>query len=208
MTMKLIHNTLAASGIAMLPAVLGSLLFTTLLAAQTNTLRGKIEDVPATPNQFVLDGTNLPLVSSALNLNLWVGQHAVMQVVNVGTATVPVIRIDSAVLTTQVMDMSNLRIGQTSNQEVRAPAGSAAFIFLDFASNTGFLPFGGFGVWLLGTAPYLFAGGITNALNSFQAPFTLPANPALVGMQLTSQAFVGDHGNWFFSNLDYETIQP
>jgi hypothetical protein len=208
MTMKEIPNTLAASGIAMLPAVLGSLLFTTLLAAQTDTLRGKIEDVPGTTNQFVLDGTNMPLFSSALNLKLWVGQNAIMQVVNVGTATVPVIRIDSAVPTKQVMDMGNLRIGQTSNQEVLAPAGSAAFIFLDFASNTGFLPFGGFGVWLLGTSPHLFAGGITNALNSFQAPFAVPANRALIGMELTSQAFVGDHGNWFFSNLDYETIQP
>jgi hypothetical protein len=184
-----------------------SLVSATLLTAQTHTLRGKVEDVQGTTNQFFLDGTHLPLVSSALNLNAWVGQQAILQAVNIGTAQSPVIRVDAAVATTKVMDMGNLRLGQTSTFEVVAPAGSAAFMFLDFTSNTGFLPFGGFGVWLLGTAPYLLAGGITNPQNQFQAQFTTPAIPSLVGLEVSSQALVGDHGNWFFSNADGKTVE-
>jgi hypothetical protein len=179
----------------------------TSLAAQTETLRGKVEDVPGTPNQFILDGTNLPLVSTALNLNTLVGQQAIMQVVNVGTPTAPVIRVDSSVPTAKVMDMGNLRLGQTSTFEVNAPAGSAAFMFLDFKSNTGFIPVGALGTWLLGLSPYLLAGGITNGLNQFQAPFFTPPNPQLLGLQISGQAFVGDHGNWFFSNPDGKTIE-
>lgn len=192
----------------LLPTFVLGLLVTTTVTAQTATLRGKVEDVQSTANQFYLDGTNLPLVSTALNLNLWLGQQAILQVVNVGTATAPVIRVDSAVATTQVMDMGNLRLGHTSSFQVFAPAGSAAFVFMDFTSNTGYLPVGGFGVWLLGLAPYLHAGGITNGANVFQAPFATPALPALIGLQVTSQAFVGDHGTWFVSNADGKTVEP
>jgi len=192
-----------------LPLLSVTLAFPLVLAAQTETLRGKVEDVQGTQNQFYLDGTNLPLVSTALNLNQWIGQQAIMQVVNIGSALAPVIRVDSAVATAKVMDMGNLRLGQSSTFEVTAPAGSAAFIFMDFTSNTGFLPlpFLANGVWLLGLNPYLLAGGITNGLNQFQAPFFTPAVPALVGLQISSQAIVGDHGFWFFSNPDGRTVE-
>jgi hypothetical protein len=175
--------------------------------AQTVTLRGKIEDVSGPGNQFVIDGTNLPAVSTALNLNTWVGQQAILQVVNVGTATAPVIRVDAAVPTVKVMDMGNLRLGQSSTFEVDAPAGSAAFMFLDWQSNTGFTPAGGLGCWLLGPAPFLLAGGITNGQNQFEVQFATPNNPQLLGLRVSSQAFVGDHGTWFFSNPDNKTVE-
>jgi hypothetical protein len=179
-----------------------------LVGNPPQTLRGKIEAVPQTVNQFFLGGTTLPLVSTALNLNSWIGQQALMQVVDTGTTAAPVIRVDSAVATTQIMDMASLHLGQSSTMTVTAPAGSAAFIFLDFTSNSGFLPFGGFGVWLFGGSPYLLAGGITDPQNLFQAPFLTPANAALLGLAVSSQALVGDHGNWFFSNPDGEIVQP
>ena len=71
---------------------------------------------------------------------------------------------------------------------------------MDFQSNTGFLPAGELGTWLLGPSPYLLAGGITNGQNQFETQFFTPANPQLLGLSVTSQAFVGDHGTWFFSN--------
>ena len=179
----------------------------TSLAAQTVTLRGKVEDVSGTQNQFILDGTNLPLVSTALDLNTLIGQQAIMQVVDIGTPGVPVIRVDSSVPTTKVMDMGNLRLGQTSTFEVDAPAGSAAFMFLDFTSNTGFLPAGALGTWLLGLSPYLLAGGITNGQNQFQTQFFTPPDPQLLGLKISGQAFVGDHGFWFFSNVDGKTVE-
>ncbi|HEU4418993.1 MAG TPA: hypothetical protein VFT55_08640 [Planctomycetota bacterium] len=181
--------------------------FAASVAAQTATLRGKVEDVQGTQNQFFLDGTNLPLVSTALNLNTLVGQQAIMQVVDIGTPAAPLIRVDSSVPTTKVMDMGNLRLGQSSTFGVNAPAGSAAFMFMDFQDNTGFLPVGGLGTWLLGLSPFLLAGGITDGQNQFQAQFFTPPNPQLLGLRITSQALVGDHGTWFFSNPDNKTVE-
>lgn len=180
----------------------------THLAAQTVTLRGKVEDVSGTSNQFFLDGTNLPVVSTTLNLNTVVGQQAIMQVVDIGTPGAPVIRVDSSAPAPTVMDMGNLRLGQSSTFEVNAPAGSAAFMFMDFQVNTGFLPAGVLGTWLLGLSPHLLAGGITNGQNQFEAQFFTPPNPQLLGLRITSQAFVGDHGTWFFSNPDNKTVEP
>ena len=186
-----------------------SLLSASLLSAQTQTLRGKVEDVQGTANQFVLDGTNLPLVSTALNLNLWIGQQAILQVVNVGTPGAPLLRVDAAVATTKILDMGNLQLGQTDTWEVRASAGSVAFLFLDRTSSTGFLPLFGFGVWVLGVTPYQVAWGFTNGANVFQVPFTTPADPTLIGLPITSQALVGDPTNaWYFSNPDNKTVQP
>ena len=69
------------------------------------------------------------------------------------------------------------------------------------------LGFGSLGTWLLGLSPFLLAGGITNGQNQFQTPFFTPPNPQLIGLRISSQAFVGDHGNWFFSNPDDRTVQ-
>ncbi len=192
-----------------LPLACSSLLFSALALAQTHTFNGKVEDVQGTQNQFFLDGTNLPLVSTALNLNAWVGQQAMLQVVNVGTAAAPVLRVDAATPTTKVMDMGNLRLGETRTWEVFAPAGSAAFLFMDWTSNTGFTPVPGFGgVWLLGFAPHLLTGGITSPPGVFQTTFTTPNVPSLVGLQVTSQALVGNASGWTFSNVDHKEIEP
>ena len=182
-------------------------LLMSLLSAQTQTLRGKVEDVQNTQNQFFLDCTNLPVVSSALNLNAWVGQQAILQVVNVGTATAPVLRIDAAVATTKVFDMGNLRLGQGARWEVDAPAGSFAFMFLNFTSLTSYTPFGAFGTWLLGNGAATIASGVTNSQNQFEITYTMPVIPALVGVSMSSQALVGDHGTWFFSNPDCKSIE-
>lgn len=192
-----------------LPAACSSLLFAAAAAAQTYTLQGKVEDVSGTANQFYLDGTNLTLVSTALNLNAWVGQQAILDVVDIGTPSAPVLRVDAATPTTKVMDMGNLRLGQTQTWEVFAPAGTGAFIFMDWTANTGFRPIPGFaGVYLLGLSPHFLTGGITNAAGAFQTTFTTPNNPTLVGLEVTSQALYVPGGVWTFSNVDSKTIEP
>ncbi len=192
-----------------LPIVTLCLLTTTFATAQTTTLRGKVEDVQGTQNQFFLDGTNVPMVSTALNLNTWLGQQAVMQVVNVGTTAAPVLRVDAATATTKVMDMGNMRLGQSSTWQVFAPTGSFALIAIDFTGNTGFAPVGTFGSYLLGGNPVLLAAGFTNAPNLFQVQITTIPDQTLVGLEITSQAIVGDPGdNWYFSNPDNKTVQP
>ncbi len=177
-----------------------------LLPAQTQTLRGKVEDVQHTVNQFFLDCTNIPLVSTALNLDLWQGQHAILQVVDIGTAQAPVLRVDAAVATTKVFDMGNLRFGQAERWQVGAPAGSFAMMFADLTANTGYSPFGAFGTFLLGQNAVTLASGFTNAQGQFEISVTMPNLPALAGTSLTGQALVGDHGTWFFSNPDCKVI--
>lgn len=192
-----------------LSAVCTSLLFVATAAAQTYTLNGKVEDVPGTVNQFFLDGTRIPVVSTVLNLNAWVGTQASLDVVNIGTASAPILRVDAAAPTAKVMDMGNLRLGQTQTWEVFAPAGTGAFIFMDWTDNTGFRPIPGFsGVYLLGLSPHFLTGGITNAAGVFQTTFTTPNNPTLVGLEVTSQALYVPGGVWTFSNVDAKTIQP
>lgn len=183
------------------------LLLTSLLSAQTQIVRGKVEDVQNTQNQFFLDCTHLPVVSTALNLNLWVGQQAILQVINVGTASAPVLRIDAATATAKVFDMGNLRLGQSARWEVTAPAGSFAFMFLNFTDFTTYSPFGGFGTWLLGNGAATVASGVTNLQNQFEINYTMAVIPSLVGVSLTSQALVGDHGTWFLSNPDCKSIE-
>ncbi len=180
---------------------------TAALSAQTQTLRGKVEDVQNTQNQFYLDCTGIPMVSTALNLNLWVGQEAVLQVVNVGTAQAPVLRVDAAAATAKVFDMGNLRLGQSNRWEINAPAGSFGFMFLDFTANTAYTPFGQFGTWLLGPGAATLASGMTNGQNQFEINFTMPVIPGLIGTSMTGQGLVGTQGVWSFTNPDCKTIQ-
>lgn len=177
------------------------------LSAQTQTLRGKVEDVQGTQNQFFLDCTNIPLVSNALDLNAWVGLQAVLQVVNVGTASAPILRVESAVAATKVFDMGNLRQGRADRWEVNAPAGSFALMAVDFTSNTGYTPAGPLGTLLLGGNAAVVASGITNGQNQFEISFFVPSLPSLVGTSFTGQALVGDHGNWFLANADCKSVE-
>lgn len=175
-------------------------------AAQT-TIRGKVEDVQGTTNLFYLDGTTIPVVSNVLNLNNWEDQHAFLDVTNIGTAAAPMLRIDAATPTTKMMDMGNLRLGETKTWEVIAPTGTSAFIFMDWTTNTGFTPIPGFGgAWLMGSQPFLLAGGITFG-GIFQTTYTTPNNPALLGLEVTSQALVGSQSTWEFSNVDSKTVE-
>lgn len=178
-----------------------------LAGAQTQTLRGKVEDVRGTQNQFFLDCTSIPLVSTALNLNAWIGQQAVLQVVNVGTTAAPVLRVDAATATTKVFDMGNLRQGQTARWQVNAPAGSFVLIAVDYTSLTGYAPLGGLGTLLLSAGAGVIASGFTNAQHQFEISFFVPTIPGLVGTSFTGQALVGDHGTWFLSNPDCKTFE-
>jgi hypothetical protein len=188
-------------------SMLAALTFAATTVAQTVTIRGKVEDVQGTQNQFYLDGTNIPLVSNTLNLNLWQGQDAILDVVNVGTASAPTLRVDAATATTKMMDMGNLRLGETRTWEVFAPSGSGAFIFMDWTANTRFAPVPGFqGAVFLGDSPHFLTGGITFG-GVFQTTFTTPNNPALVGLAVSSQALVTTNTAWILSNVDGKVVE-
>ena len=177
------------------------------LTAQTQTLRGKVEDVQGTQNQFYLDCTNIRLVSTALNLNTWIGQQAVLQVVDVSTPGTTTLRVDAAVATTKVFDIGNLRLGQSARWQVNAPAGSFALMAVGPTAGTSYVPLGALGTFLLGPTHGVVASGFTNAQNQFEINFTMPVLPQLVGTSFTGQALVGDHGTWFFSNPDCKEVE-
>ncbi|MCR9244776.1 MAG: hypothetical protein NXI31_07075 [bacterium] len=176
------------------------------LTAQTHTLRGGVEDVRNTQNQFYLDCTSIPIVSSTINLNLWTNTDATMQVKNVGTAQAPVLQVDSIAATPKIFDMGNLRFGEAKTWEVNAPVGAFAMVFVDFPWNTGFRPYGAMGSWVLGPAPVSFRSGFSGAGNQFQFQFTMPNLPQYTGLELVGQALVVDGGTWALSNPDCRVV--
>lgn len=180
---------------------------TAVLPAQTQTLRGGVEDVQGTQNQFFLDCTNIPMVSNTANLNNWTNNEAVMEVVNIGTAANPILRVDQIAPAAKIMDMGNLEFGESNSWEVNAPNGSFCFVFIDFVWNTGYTPFGNAGTYLLGQTPVSFRSGIATNQNQFRFNFTMPTLPQYLGVTVSSQALVGTNGAWTFSNLDCKEVE-
>lgn len=189
-----------------LQIVLSLFALTAALSAQTHTVRGGVEDVQNTQNQFFLDCTNIPVFSNTIDLNLWTDTDAIMQVVNVGTAGNPTLRVESIAPSAKVFDMGNLRFGQSNTWEVNAPAGSFAMMFIDFTANTGFNPVPGLDVYLLGPSAFTLASGMTTAQGQFQTSFTVPNMPQFAGISVSSQALVLESTNWYFSNPDCKII--
>lgn len=180
----------------------------TATTAQTHTVRGSIENVQGTTNQFFLDCTNLRLTSSALNLNLWMGPNLALEVVDIGTPGAPLLDVRSATPTNAAMDMGNLRAGRSDRWQVRAPAGSLAFVLFDLTANTSFRPMAPYGTFLLGNGAQTLASGTTNALGVWEFSVAIPASAApFVGTAVTSQALLLGGGTAWFSEPDCKTLQ-
>jgi hypothetical protein len=175
--------------------------------AQTQILRGKVEDVSHTQDEFFLDGTNIPLISSRFELDDFVGEQRVMQVINVGTDTDPVLDIVELGSAAKIFDMGNLKLGRTGTWEVMAPTGSLAVIYVNFTDQTSYLPFGPAGTWLIGLSAVPFAAGTTDEDGQFEFRFTMPILPGLVGTSFTAQALVKTDGVYSISNPDSREVR-
>ena len=186
-------------------------LMTTLLAcaagltAQTE-LRGKVEDVPNTQNQFFLGCTSIPLVSTAVNLNNWIGLDSLMQVTDIGAPGAPILRVDAIAATAETFEMGNLRFNQARNWTVFAPNGSFTLSAVNFTANTSFFPVAGLGTYLLGNGAITVGAGFAGANNQFQFQFTMPNAPAFTGVSMTGQALILEQANFYFSNPDCKEI--
>ena len=178
-----------------------------LLPAQTQSVRGQIEDLRQTQGQFFLKCTDIPVQSTALNLANFVDTEAILDVVDIGTAGSPRLEVQAVTQTARTFDMGDLRIGHSERWEVDAPAGSFALIFVDFTFRTGWTPFGMAGVYLLSPSAATLASGTTNGENRLEINFTMPNVPQLIGTSFTAQALIGDHGNWLFSNPDCKAVE-
>ncbi len=185
-----------------------SLVITASLSAQSHTVRGSIEDVQGTPNSFFLDCTTIPVQSSALDLNLFMDKELLMTVVNIGTATSPILRVDAAQEIAQIFGMGNLRLGKTDTWEVSGAAGSTASIFYTDTLLTGFAPLGSAGSVLLGPLFFHLATGTISPVGQFKFVFNTPNLPAFVGLSVTSQALVVNADQSFIlSNPDCKVVE-
>jgi hypothetical protein len=183
------------------------LLLASLASGQTQTLRGSVEVVSGT-NQFLIACTEIPATSTVLELETLIGDEMIFEVVDIGTAAEPLLDIGSATPTSAVFEMGNLRIRRAGRWVVHAPAGSLAFVFLDFTFNTGFHPFLELGTFVLGADAVTLATGVTTGQDQFAFNFVPPEGGAtFIGASFTGQALVGDHGTWFFSNPDCRVMQ-
>lgn len=178
------------------------------LAAQTQTVRGKVEDVRQTANQFVLDCTNIPLTSRTLVLKNLVGTQQILEVVNTGTASSPVLEVKSAKATTKIFDMGNLKLGQSASWQVNSTPGNTALVFINSKSRTGYLPLGRLGTWLVGLDAVFLTGGLVSGQGQFEFKFTMPNLPALVGTTFVGQAVVVDKSRGIqLSNSDCREVR-
>ena len=198
-------TTTITTTITTIVTILGIALGTTV-CAQTQLVRGKVEDVSGT-NRFVLDCTSIPLVSTALNLSSLVGQQWNLQVVNTGTATSPVLDVRSATAATKIFDMGNLKIGSPERWQVNAQPGAMAAMFVNATAATSYLPFGAAGTWLLGPQAPLLAQGTVSGQGQLEVRFTMPNLPQLIGTSFSGQAIVLQSNQLILTNADCRDVR-
>ena len=199
--------TLIATGIL----ATGFLAATTATAQQTQLLRGEVDSVSGT-NNFVVECTNIRLVSSTLNLQQMHNQtrqqdlYFDMQVRDVSTGGQRILDVVSAVLQTETFDMGNLRFGRSESWEVFAPSGAMVWVFINHISGTSYLPLGTAGTALIGPNALLMRQG-TAAAGRLRFNFQMPTIPQLVGQVFTSQALISDNGALRVTEPDCKAVR-
>ncbi|MFQ5505196.1 MAG: hypothetical protein ACE5F1_10410 [Planctomycetota bacterium] len=187
--------------------LLAALFTCSVLPAQTQTIRGKVENVRNTTNRFFLDCTTIPVVSRNLNLNLLVGQHSILSVANVGTPTSPVLDVRAATPTVKVFDMGNLILNKSGRWSVNGTPGSIAVVFLTATPQTGYLPLGPAGAWFLGLSVAPIAGGVIASHGQFGFSILMPNLPGLVGKSFSGQAATVTGRSFLLSNPDCRAVR-
>jgi hypothetical protein len=189
-----------------------AILFSGIAGAQTQLLRGDIGDIRGT-NRFLLDGTTIELVSSTVNLQVLHDQSRQQNIdyemrVTLVSAPPVVLNVVSAVSIPEMMDMGNMRLGESSRWQVNGTPGSTAWVFIGATAFTAYTPVGPLGTFLLGGPVALLAQGTINGQGQFEFNFTTPNDPSFVGVEITSQAVVQlPAGNFLVTNPDSRVIE-
>ena len=180
---------------------------------QTQLVRGDVDGIQGTL-RFQLDCTNIELVSSTVNLQALENQSRQndiefdMQVTVVSAGPPTTLNVLSAVAVPEVLDMGNLRLGETNSWEVFGQPGSTALVFVGDRAFTGYFPIGALGTWVLGGPIALMAQGPIAFNGQFRFNFTTPTNPAFLGVEITSQAIIQDpDGTLSISHPDCKTVE-
>jgi len=195
----------AAPGAIAPRLILASLLFlgsASLASAQTLTLRGAVEDEPS---GFVLNCTPVQLVSSAVNLNDFLGE----EVVATGTVIGPnLVSVATVATVTDVLEVNkNAAVGGEMKLSVTGPVAQSVQIY--FALGNGFAPIQSMG-WFLNTASTrLLLAGMIPAPGKLEVTINVPNLAVLANLELFFQVVrLTPGGGFTLGNADCVTIQP
>jgi hypothetical protein len=170
-------------------------------------VRGTVAEV-GRGQGFVLECTNIPLVSRNLDLGELVGRHLELAVVNLGTAMQPRLEVVAAERERALFAMGDLRMGRAERWEITAPPGSVGAAWITATSRTGYLPFGESGTWLLGTTFFLAGSGTADREGRIRFDFRPADVPELAGVSFTAQAgFVTPQNQIVITNADCRTLR-
>ena len=176
-------------------------------------VRGDVDSISGT-NRFQLECTQIPLVSTTVNLQQLENisrQNDIefeMMVQNVGTLANPRLNVLSATQIPEMFDMGNLRFGRSETWEVRGVAGSQYAVYIGSRARTRYLPIGPAGTLVLSPESLLLNSGMIGPFGLSQFRFTMPTIPSLVGVEFTSQAFmVQPTGGLLITNPDCKDVR-
>lgn len=181
---------------SLLSAIVATIAIAPAALAQTQLVRGDVDSIQNT-RTFVLDCTNIRLVSSTVNLQQLHDRSRQrdieyeMQVKDVSSGNQKILDVISAKEIPELLDMGNIRLGRSDRWHVLGSPGQLAAVFLTGGPNmTSYTPAGALGTWVLGNSYVFFNAGAIGSFGRFEFSFQPPQIPALVGMTFTSQAVV------------------
>ncbi len=174
--------------------------------AQQVTLRGKVEDVSGT-SQFIVDCTDTELVSSAFNLNDFVGQQALIGGLRLPGGGPPVVDVTSISVIPETFEIpGNPEAGGTIRFGATYTPGSQ--VTFKAALGPGFLSVGQIGTYFLDTGTDVrIATRIVPPPGNIEIAIPLPDDPGLIGLDVYAQAVHFSGGQFVLSNPDCKTIE-
>ena len=183
------------------------------VGAQTQLVRGDVDGIQGT-NRFRLDCTaNVELISNTVNLQALhdasrqMDIEYEMQVIDVSAGGRTILNVVSAVQIPEIFGMGNLRFGRSETWEVFGTPGSPTAIYVDLTANTGYLPLGNFGTWILGPNAQFFRSGVIGATGQFRFNFQFPTIPSLLGTSFSAQAGIVQNGAVLITNPDCKEVR-
>ena len=174
---------------------------------QAVSFRGKVEDVPGTANQFLVDGTNTHLTSPAIDLNLYLGQQVLIAGTWNGSASAPSVVVQTTAVVPKTFEVGgNGSIGGQMVFGAIGTPGDSAVLAAGFLPT--FVPLPGLGVAFFDPSTMVVVGvGPINGLGQFEISVPIPNDPGLLGLNVLGQgAMSGPVTGILVTNPDWKQI--